>query len=102
MLCGALLALASCAHQPEPPVSKSMLLRMGMHQDEVLSLLGRPRAIEMYGAVEFWLYEADEPEDRTTFLPVGFVDHRVVGWGREFHEHAVRGALSADGSAPIR
>ena len=102
LLCGALLALASCAHQPEPPVPKSMMLRIGMHRDEVVSLLGRPRAVELHGATEFWLYAADEPEDGTAFLPIGFVDQRVAGWGREYYEQAVRGALSADGSIPKR
>jgi len=95
-----LIALAGCVPQSEAPVPKSMMLRLGMGRDEVLQLLGRPRAIETHGTVEFWLYAPDASDQQALFLPVGLLDGRVIGWGQDYYDKASRGVLSHDGSVP--
>lgn len=101
LLCGTLLGLLSgCMHYPDTPVPLSMKLRVGMTYDEVVALLERPRAVEMYGAVEFWLYPADAAEKQGPFLPVGFIGGRVAGWGRDYYDSATGGRIGADGSIP--
>jgi outer membrane protein assembly factor BamE (lipoprotein component of BamABCDE complex) len=103
----ALLAAAGCASPSkdlEPNISS---LRLGMSREEVRTVMGTPRAIETVGHVEFWLYSIDTPENATQDIAgrerdvgrVGFVNGRVTGWGGGYYNDAIKGVITADGSA---
>ena len=92
-----LAVLAACANHSEVPVARAVRLHVGMSRDDVRALLGPPRSIE-YGTVEFWLY-APDAMDRET-LPIGFVDGRIVGWGKDYYDRAHGGRVLPDGSVP--
>lgn len=103
MLGGVLLALVNgCTPQAEVRGQDVMKLQVGMSREEVLSVMGKPQAIETYARVEFWLYRADTDDGRAqSILPVGFASGRVTGWGRIYYEDAMRGNIGTDGSVPI-
>src|SRR5262249_192606 len=95
----ALMALmGACASHPETH-QRTMKLQIDMTQEQVLAVMGRPKATETFNSVEFWLYAPNGDDDQEApFLPVGFVEHRVSGWGRAYHEAVTSGRTRPDGS----
>ena len=106
VLSGALLA-AGCATPGKDVDPNISSLRLGMSREDVRTVMGTPRAVETVGHVEFWLYSIDTPENATQDLAgrerdigrVGFVNGRVTGWGGGYYNDAIKGVITADGSA---
>ena len=103
----ALLATAGCAAPSKDLDPNISSLRLGMSREEVRIVMGTPRAVETVGHVEFWLYSIDTPENTTQDIAgrerdvgrVGFVNGRVTGWGGSYYNDAIKGVITADGSA---
>ena len=98
LLCGALLLPLSggCARKPETRNQTIMNLQISMTRDQVLLVMGEPQAIETQGGIEFWLYRTNGDEDAQNSMPVGFMNGRVVGWGRTYYEAAVSENIAVD------
>jgi hypothetical protein len=104
VVCGALLLPLSdgCARKPETRNQTIMNLQISMTRDQVLLLMGEPQAIEAQGGIEFWLYRAAGDDDPQNSMPVGFMNGRVVGWGRIYYEGAVSENSAVDGGLAKR
>lgn len=82
-------------------------LRPGMTKQEVEHLLLEPYKVEMIPTgIEFWLYLTEMPSynvhgigmeimDRH-LTPVAFQDGKVIGWGRNFYETALKIKVETD------
>jgi outer membrane protein assembly factor BamE (lipoprotein component of BamABCDE complex) len=70
-----------------------MKVQIGMSRDEVVALMGQPQKRETYGKTEFLIYQTNEPGN---FTPIGIVDGKVVGWGRNYYDNAVYSNVKAD------
>ena len=77
---------------------KLMQLNVGMSRDEVLSILGTPDKREVYGEIEFLIYvtnyHAYYEKERTT--PILIKSGKVVGWGRNYYDDAIKSKIDAD------
>ena len=70
-----------------------MKVQIGMSRDEVVALMGQPQKREAYGKTEFLIYRTSEAGN---FAPIGIVDGKVVGWGRNYYDNAVYSNVKAD------
>jgi hypothetical protein len=102
VLGGLSLALATgCIAHTQIRDKDATKLLINMSQEQVLSVMGKPQAIETYPPLEFWLYRTDADHSGTpTILPVGFANARVTGWGLPYYENAIR--ASSDEGTPTR
>jgi hypothetical protein len=100
VLGGLTLALATgCTTHTQNRDEGVTRLLINMSQEQVLSVMGKPHAIETYPPLEFWLYRAESDHSGTpAILPVGFVNARVTGWGLPYYENAIR--ASSNGVRP--
>jgi outer membrane protein assembly factor BamE (lipoprotein component of BamABCDE complex) len=73
-------------------------LQVGMSRDEVINMMGQPSKREAYGSTEYLLYKTDTTgqSERADFTPVAITNGKVVGWGRNYYENAVRSKIDAD------
>jgi Protein of unknown function (DUF3192) len=62
-------------------------LHEGMTRDDVIATMGKPQIRETYGKTEFLIYRTDFPigTERADFTPVGLVNGKVTGWGRQYY-----------------
>lgn len=82
-----------CAHM-ENNVEKIFVdPQYGMSKAQMLDLLGKPRAIEIFKKPnltreEFYIYvrKHDSSEEK---VPVCLIDNKIVGWGKTFYEDHV-------------
>ena len=70
-----------------------MNVKIGMSRDEVVALMGQPQKRETYGKTEFLIYQTNEAGN---FTPIGIVDGKVVGWGRNYYDNAAYSNVKAD------
>ena len=100
VLGGLTLALATgCTAHTQIRDKDVTNLLINMSQEQVLSVMGKPHAIETYPPLEFWLYRTESDHSGApTILPVGFVNARVTGWGLLYYENAIR--ASSDRGTP--
>ena len=81
--------------------SNLMQLRVGMTRDEVLKAMGDPQRREAYGAMEFLIYRTSVERyvgtpEAEMFTPVAIRDGRVIGWGRNYYDTALRSKIDAE------
>jgi hypothetical protein len=85
--CGVLNAIQARSNN-----ANLMKLEVGMSRNQVLQLMGQPDKREAYGNSEFLIYRT--PSD--FFTPIAIVDGKVVGWGRNYYDNAIRSKIEAD------
>ena len=75
-----------------------MKVQVGMSRDEVVALMGQPQKREAYGKTEFLIYQTEYRgiNEAGNFTPIGIVDGKVVGWGRNYYDNAVYSNVKAD------
>ena len=102
----ALLATAGCALNPWYTASRnidnSKRLRVGMTKNEVLEVMGKPLADELFCKPDCWYYYiepvwVDGLTTEEECMPLIFEEGKLVGWGRGFH---VRYRLERKNAAP--
>lgn len=77
---------------------KFMQLNVGMSREDVLSMLGKPYKREVYGDSEFLIYETNHlvPFEKERFTPILLNSGKVVGWGRNYYDDAIKSKIDAD------
>jgi outer membrane protein assembly factor BamE (lipoprotein component of BamABCDE complex) len=71
------------------------VLKVGMTRDEVIAIMGTPQKREAYGRTEFLIYRTSlNTNDPNSFTPIAIVDGRVIGWGRNFYDNAVKADIT--------
>ena len=94
-----LVGCAGSAHQDNKAAastaSRLIELNPGMSKQEVIEILGKPKATEAYvingEQVEFWLYQtgkrqANEDPGDSAVTPLQFADGVLQGWGRNYYD----------------
>jgi Protein of unknown function (DUF3192) len=93
--------LAGCAEWQSGVNSLNKLrLQVGMTRDEVIATMGKPQIREAYGRTEFLIYRTDFPVStgKADFTPIGIVNGKVTGWGRDFYDETRRKRVEANAS----
>jgi outer membrane protein assembly factor BamE (lipoprotein component of BamABCDE complex) len=76
-----------------------MELQVGMSRQQMLSLMGNPYRREVYGDDEFLIYETNHwagIDSSERFTPVHLKNGKVMGWGRNYYDDAIRSKVEAD------
>jgi len=76
-----------------------MKLQVGMSRGDVIRVMGEPQKREMYGNEEYLLYKTANEDfvgESVNYTPVAILDGRVVGWGRNYYDNAVRSKVDAN------
>ena|SRR4030067_608109 len=86
-----LLLFTNCAYQRQAESrstnEKFMQIQVGMDRVEVLNILGNPYKREVYGNVEFLIYETNYFEySKEGYIPICLKNSKVVGWGSKFYD----------------
>jgi hypothetical protein len=90
------LLLAGCGYVVgEANRTKLNSVQVGMSRDELLAIMGAPSKREAYGRTEFLMYRTPLTNpvginEQDFFTPVAIVDGRVVGWGRNYYDNAMK------------
>ena len=84
------LSLIGCAYTSNKIVKPFVEPQYGMTKPQMVELLGRPEAIEIYQKpdktrIEFYIY-VRKFENSQEKVPVCVMDNKVVGWGKTFYE----------------
>jgi hypothetical protein len=90
LIIGLCLNFVGCASGPKLVEKPFVTPQYGMTKPEMLDLLGKPDAIEIYKKtdltrVEFYIYHRSYQSSQTK-VPVCLIDNKIVGWGKSFYE----------------
>ena len=77
---------------------KIMHLDVWMTKSEVLQILGKPYKREVYGENEFLIYETNyfAKHEKEKYTPIFFKNGKIVGWGRNYYDDAIKSKIEAD------